>query len=66
MSLFKLKHLWIQSFPEEFDEKHLSVGKIDNKPCIALGSFSGYLRVWIMTSKTGNVGELIYENKFES
>jgi hypothetical protein len=49
MSLFKLKALWSRAFSEEeFDEKHLAVGKIGRDPAIALGNFQGKLRVFLI------------------
>ncbi len=53
MSLFKLKTLWTKSFPqEEFDERHIAVGKIDNKACLALANFNGILRMFLVDSSS--------------
>ena len=50
MSLFKLKSLWSCAFSEEeFDEKHLAVGKIGRQPAIALANFQGRLRVFLFS-----------------
>lgn len=67
MSLFKLKNLWSCSYPEEeFDEKHLNIGKIDGHPSIVLGSFKGYVRLYILQNSKQNFQmSLIYENNFD-
>ena len=65
MSLFKLKNLWAQSFPEEFDERHLCVGRVDNSPAVGLGSFSGSVRVFLIAGKSPLQANLIYQNSFE-
>ena len=49
MSLFKLKPIWAKSYSEEeFDQKHLAIGKINKKCAIVLGSFQGKLRVLVL------------------
>ena len=67
MSLFKLKNLWSCSYPEEeFDEKHLSIGKIDGYPALVIGSFKGFVRVYLVLANDSTSDlSLIYENNFD-
>lgn len=49
MSLFKLKAMVTKAFAEEeFDEKHIAVGTIGDKPAIGLGNFQGILRLFLI------------------
>lgn len=67
MSLFKLKTLWSRAFSdEEFDEKHLAVGKIGRQPAIAVGNFQGKLRVFVVSKNKEVEVRAIYENQFEN
>jgi hypothetical protein len=67
MSLFKLKSLWSRAFSEEeFDEKHLAMGKIGRQAVIALGNFQGKLRVFALSKNREIEARCIYENQFEN
>lgn len=66
MSLFKLKSLWTKVFSEEeFDERHLAVGKIGRQAVMAVGNFAGLLRVFMIYKNKEVEVRSIYENKFE-
>jgi hypothetical protein len=65
MSLFKLKSLWSRAFAEEeFDEKHLAMGKIGRQPALALGNFQGRLRVFVIYRNQEVEARSVYENQF--
>lgn len=66
MSLFKLQNLWAQTYDEEFDASHLTYGRIDGQAALALGSYSGKLRVHQVLIKYPLQVVPIYENTFES
>lgn len=66
MSLFKLKNLWAQSYSEEFDSRHMCVGRIDNLTAVGLASFAGTVRIHQVFAKSPLKVDLIYENTFDS
>lgn len=67
MSLFKLKAMVTKAFAEEeFDEKHIAVGTIGDKPAIGLGNFQGILRLFLIHRSKEVELQSIYQNNFES
>lgn len=65
MSLFKLKPLVTKAYPdEEFDEKHLAIGTIDQQPALALANFQGIFRLLLITKNKEVELQGAYHNKF--
>jgi hypothetical protein len=64
MSLFELKQLWAVTLPntEEFDGRHFAVGLLDSdsEERLAIGSFSGMLRIY-RPSRKFTERDLLYE-----
>lgn len=72
MSIFQTKEWWSTKVgqDEEFQPSHVCVANIDNetpeRPKLLIGSFSGFLRVYLPVRREFRIEDQLYEQSFNS